>query len=206
MSQKKLIKKPREDNSFFEEITESENGSTDDEIISLIEDTTQSIETENKEKRKWDKHFSQLSGEELVKEYAQWKAKQRFLEFLHTTLQKYKTQEALPTEELEGIPNNKNKEFTTRRQALAIHYLNKHFKINRMQDTTVLAKFVQFLTGKNYDNIYKVICKPLKINADEKRTSAENALKKDLEYIKAQFFKLGLTQINDLIDKDLNSI
>ena len=53
------------------------------------------------------------------------------------------------SEDENGIAGNdeKNKAFTARRRALAIHYLDKHLKINPTGNKQPLAEFAHFLTG-----------------------------------------------------------
>jgi hypothetical protein len=96
-----------------------------------------------------------------------------------------------------------NKEFSTARQVLAVHYLLKHLNVNNI-DHTAKARFVQFLTNKETGakeikntRIYKYICSPLK--KDEKSLIA------DLQFIRVYFENLGLTNIVEEINKEIGN-
>ncbi len=106
--------------------------------------------------------------------------------------------------ELDGIEDtiSENTEFTTRRRALFLHYLNYQFKFS--QDKKPLAEIAHFLTGNNQDNLYKHLLNPLKVkNEDSKK--GEEALRKDLIYVRGKFERLGLKKIIESIDMDLQS-
>ncbi|GEO04472.1 hypothetical protein AAE02nite_21360 [Adhaeribacter aerolatus] len=103
------------------------------------------------------------------------------------------------TAEEEPVPPEKNKEFTTKRQVIAIHYLNKHIRINKTQEASNLARFIEFLTGKNYGNIYKILLNPLEYNSPAQH-------KKDLNYVKSIYESLQQYEIIKLIDNDLRDI
>ena len=100
----------------------------------------------------------------------------------------------------ENPENPKNREFTTARQVLAVYYLLNEVdqKAVNQIDRTEKARFIEFLTGKNYKNIYKTLSDPFKgfNNKNNKR------ILNDLEYIKVYFTKLGLQSIVDKIDSD----
>ena len=98
--------------------------------------------------------------------------------------------------------DEKNKEFTARRRALAMHYLNKHFKLSVSGDKAPLAEFTRFLTGNSYDKLYQVLRNPL---GKEDSKKAQKNLISDLEYIKTYFAKLGLKEVVNLIDRDIKS-
>lgn len=92
------------------------------------------------------------------------------------------------------------KDFTTRRQVLAMYYLLDSLDKDTHQiDRTVKARFIEFLTGKNYDSIYKSLANPHK-GLDNNNN--QNALK-DMEYVKSHFEKLGLQAIVDKITNDM---
>jgi hypothetical protein len=94
----------------------------------------------------------------------------------------------------------KNSAFTTSRQVLAIYYLLNEIDrrgINQI-DKTEKAKFIEFLTGKNYNNIYKALSNPFK-GLDKK--NPKNFLN-DMEYIKMHFENLGLQSIVQKINSD----
>ncbi|WP_243347242.1 hypothetical protein [Parabacteroides sp. FAFU027] len=103
----------------------------------------------------------------------------------------------------EDIPTEKSKntvEFTTRRQVLAMYYLlNELDKSTHQIDRTVKARFIEFLTGKNYDSIYKTLSDPLK---GLEKDNNQNAIK-DMEYVKSHFENLGLKTIVQKITKDM---
>ena len=156
-------------------------------------------------KRKWNKPFSQMSDINIVTEYAAWKAKKRFCEFLHTEFLQLQSPENITETGEPEISVLKNKDHTTRRQTLAIHYLDSHFKINREGKDAALGRFIQFLTDKNIDNIIKTLRNPLK-NSEKKKIRADEELLKDLKYIRIYFEDLGLTAIIKQIDKDIAAI
>lgn len=96
-----------------------------------------------------------------------------------------------------------NTEFTTSRQVLAMYYLLNeidHKSVNQV-DRTEKARFIEFLTGKNYDNIYKTLSKPFK-GLDTKNPKA---ILKDLEYVSSHFEKLGLQSIVTKIKNDMEN-
>jgi hypothetical protein len=93
-----------------------------------------------------------------------------------------------------------NPAFTTSRQVLAIYYLLNeidHKGINQI-DKTNKAKFIEFLTGKNYNNIYKTLSNPFK-GLDKKNPKS---FLNDVEYIKMHFENLGLKSIVQKINAD----
>jgi len=64
-------------------------------------------------------------------------------------------------------------------------------------DKTEIARFTEFLTGKNYDNIYKKILNPFNVN--------ERVFKEDLRFVRNYFEKLKLNSIVKMINAELNS-
>ena len=98
-----------------------------------------------------------------------------------------------------------NKEFTTARQVLAITYLLNELNINRENTSlTEIAKFIQFLTGRetkalkiNDTTIYKRVKQPL--------SKTDNAVEKDLQFIRPFFEKLGLQSIINKLNKEIGS-
>lgn len=104
----------------------------------------------------------------------------------------------LETEETQG----KNKGFTSARQVLAIHYLLIEAGISPVDNLTVVARFVQFVTGREINakriqdtTIYKRVVQPFKLNDDE--------LQKDLIYVKKFFETLNLSTIVAQIDQEI---
>lgn len=100
----------------------------------------------------------------------------------------------------------KNKAFTARRRALAIHYLDKHFKINPTGNKLPLAEFAHFLTGNTQDKIYKVLRNPLAYNTDSVKKKAEETIWEDLKFIRLYFIRLELPEVVKFIDNDMDSI
>ena len=88
----------------------------------------------------------------------------------------------------------KSKDFTTARQVLAVHYLLKYAQVKNV-DKTEIARFIQFLTGKNYDNIYKKLQNPFKIN--------DKFLKEDLRFIRDYFERLAMSEIVRMINGEM---
>lgn len=87
-------------------------------------------------------------------------------------------------------------EFTTARQVLAIHYLLKYCKAEQVSNADV-ARFIEFLTGKNYKNIYKRVGNPL--------GSRDKELNEDLRFVRSYFEKLGLSEIVKMINNEINN-
>jgi len=102
--------------------------------------------------------------------------------------------------------DEKNKAFTARRRALAIHYLDKRFGINPTGNKQPLAEFTHFLTGNTYDKIYKILRNPLSYNTDSVKKKAEESLWGDLKFIRAYFVRLELPEVVKIIDKDIDTI
>lgn len=161
----------------------------------------------NTVKTVYNQHFSRRKPEELITDYAVWKAKKRFLIFLQTELLQLHTSENLSSET--GIVETtvlKNKDHTTRRQTLAIYYLDLHFKINKSgKEAAPLVRFIEFLTDKSVDNIKKALRNPLK-NSEKKNNRADAELLKDLKYIRIHFDDLKLAAIVQLIDKEIAGV
>lgn len=88
-----------------------------------------------------------------------------------------------------------NPEFTTARQVLVFHYLFNYLKVSNI-DRTEKARFIHFLTGKNFDSIYKKLGTPYKENM--------KAAKKDLRFVRDYFEKLGLREIVKMINNDID--
>jgi len=92
---------------------------------------------------------------------------------------------------------SENKEFTTKRQVLAIYFIFNELGVKNI-DKTVQARFIQFLTNKNQSNIYKILSNPFK-GLDESNTK----IKDDLLYVKNLFDELGLSQLSKKIDANM---
>jgi hypothetical protein len=94
-------------------------------------------------------------------------------------------------------PERKNKEFTTARQVLALHFIFEQLQVRSHEiDRTVKAKFVEFLTGKNYKNIYDALENPF-ISKDKKFRF------EDLQFIRKYFEDIGLNEIVKAINNQL---
>ena len=101
------------------------------------------------------------------------------------------------------ITTEKNRDYTTARQVLAVHYIMEFLQVKNV-DATEKARFIQFLTGKETGakaiqntNIYKKIKSPL--STDEK------TLLEDLQFVRIYFEKLGLTEIAKAITNEISS-
>lgn len=104
-----------------------------------------------------------------------------------------------PSINLQKVEPTKNKDFTTKRQVLAMYYLfNEIGCTTATVDRTVQARFIEFMTGKNYDSIYKTLSDPFKALSNTKNIDAI----KDMEYIKNQFINLELKGIAERIERD----
>jgi hypothetical protein len=90
-----------------------------------------------------------------------------------------------------------NPDFTTARQVLAVHYLLEFCQV-RGVDQTHKAKFAEFLTGKNYKNIYDLVRNPL-------TTKTGSFRRNDLKFIRPFFEDLGLVGIVKMIDNELST-
>lgn len=138
---------------------------------------------------------------EKIKKVATIRAYSKFMTYLIRINDEYNKGDTSETTVEKQKEDGNNKEFTTSRQVLAIHFLLKAFG-NTNVDKTEQARFIQFLTSKEAGNnkiqnttIYKKVCSPFKLN--------DNEFKKDLKYIKPYFEKLGMAAIVDMIDKEL---
>jgi len=90
----------------------------------------------------------------------------------------------------------KNPKFTTAQQVLAMHYIFENFQV-RGVDQSAKARFIEFLTGKSYKNIYDAVCNPM-------ATKSKDFRKKDLQFIRPFFENLGLTEIVKMINNQLD--
>lgn len=98
--------------------------------------------------------------------------------------------------QLEDVAGRRNLEFTTARQVLAIHYLLNYCKATQVSNADI-ARFIVFLTGKNYKNVYKRVCNPL--------DSRNKELNEDLRFIRAFFEKLKMPEIVKMINNEIES-
>jgi hypothetical protein len=93
---------------------------------------------------------------------------------------------------------------TTATQVLAMHFLLKQCGINPIDQPANVARFLQFLTGKETNakkiqntNLYKNISHPFKEH--------EKSLLKELKTIREYFEKMGLDAIVAMIDCEINT-
>jgi hypothetical protein len=100
------------------------------------------------------------------------------------------------TTELEASEREGNPDFTTARQVLAMHFLLDFCKIQGV-DKTQIARFIEFLTGKSYHNIYRNVKNPY-------ATKKGNFRKEDLQFIRPYFENLGLSEIVKMINNELD--
>lgn len=90
-------------------------------------------------------------------------------------------------------------DITLNRQFLALYYLlNEVDKDVFARNKSEIARFIQLLTGKSYDNIYKLTKNPVKDPAE--RTSKK--YQSDIQFVKESFLKLGLNKIAQQIEND----
>nr|WP_321407870.1 hypothetical protein [uncultured Carboxylicivirga sp.] len=102
-------------------------------------------------------------------------------------------------------PKNTN-QGTTRQTTLATYYMRKAMRFPRTEGThSVDAGFIQFLTGRNKDEIRKLLSNPLK-RSDEKDGKATLALIQDLEIVKEQFQAISFLDGVDLIEDDIKAL
>ena len=93
---------------------------------------------------------------------------------------------------------------TTAMQVLAIHFLLKHCGINPIDQPANVARFLQFLTGKETKarkiqntNLYKNVAHPFKEH--------DKTLLKELKAIREYFEKMCLDDIVTMIDREIET-
>jgi hypothetical protein len=179
---RKNYRKRISDNSALVSEYESDNGNSEYGNF----DSTDKSETVN---------IDQYSDLELIRLFAEFKAAQRFDEFL-ISINPSNSNDELSAETVSVSDlSDKSKEFTTARQVLAIHYLLKYSNVKNV-DKTEIARFIQFLTDKNFDNIYKKLQNPFKLN--------NKSLKEDLRFIRDYFERLGVLEVVKMINNEIN--
>jgi hypothetical protein len=126
-----------------------------------------------------------------------------YLEFLNN---KYIEIDLENKENIQAVENTfaYPKEFTTSRQVLAVHYLMEELNVYGNTDKTEVARFIQFLTGKETGTakisdttIYKKLKSPL--------SKSDKNIEEDLRFVRTYFEKLGLTKISERINKEISS-
>lgn len=141
------------------------------------------------------KVFDTYSDKDIVWLFVQHKAYENFLEFIATQVLLY-SQQSQSTEsgKIEKDIPSKYDEFTTTRQVLAMHYLLKYCQVRNV-DESVKARFIHFLTSKNYSKIYDRIRNPLE--------GSSKRMKQDLKYVQAYFEELEMTEIVKMITNEI---
>jgi hypothetical protein len=141
------------------------------------------------------KELDKRTDYELACLFADQKAKDLFYEFLKS---KNITEDLKSSnnsqENFKEITEN-NKEFTTARQVLAVHFLLEYAQVRNV-DKSEIARFIQFLTGKNYDNIYKKVLNPYSHN--------NKIFKQDLKFVREFFEKLKLQELVKMINNEID--
>jgi len=139
--------------------------------------------------------FTTLSDMDIVWLYVQHKAYENFLEFIESQALQFSqtNQNADAIKQEKDLPS-KYDEFTTTRQVLAMHYLLKYCQVRNV-DESVKARFIHFLTSKNYSKIYDRIRNPLE--------GSSKRMKQDLKYVQAYFEELEMTEIVKMITNEI---
>ena len=141
--------------------------------------------------------INNFTDEELVRLFTEYQVYEMFTEFLNEEAKPYLITEndVIPATITIEDSNEKNKEFTTARQVLAIHYLLKYCQVKNVDDIEK-ARFVNFLTCKNLDNIYKKVQSPL--------GGANKYVAEDLKYVRGYFERLKMKEIVKMINNELS--
>ncbi|MEI8048749.1 MAG: hypothetical protein WCI92_15310, partial [Bacteroidota bacterium] len=164
-----------------------------------IDATGETIESDYQESTKTETFdLSKCSNIDLIRMFAEFTAYKRFSEYLEQEKTKYADlgsiigNAEISTESI----SSQTKDFTTARQVLAVHYLLKYSNVKDV-DKTEIARFIQFLTGKNFDNIYKRLQNPFKVN--------DKALKEDLRFVRGYFERLKIQEVVKMINNEIDS-
>lgn len=95
---------------------------------------------------------------------------------------------------------------TTRQTTLVIHYLREAKNYPKTSGSnTADAEFIQFLTGRNKDEIRKLLGNPLK-RGNEKDGKATKLLIEDLKLVRDKFNSLQLYDEIALITEDIKRL
>lgn len=98
-----------------------------------------------------------------------------------------------------------NKQGTLKQTTLAFHYMREAKVFPRTSGShSTDGVFVNFLTGKNKEEVRKILGSHLKRN--EKSGRATKALIKDLEIVKAQFKEIQFFEGIMIIEKDIKHL
>ena len=181
---KEIHKQILNDTIDFIEITPGRESPTFDKTISAKKPETYFID--------------QYSDLELVRIFSEYKAYEKFNEFLKSEKLNKEIEKRIKISKLlsKNETEEKNTDFTTARQVLAVHYLLQYYHVKNV-DKTEIARFIQFLTGKNLDNIYKKLQNPFKVN--------DKSLKEDLRFVREYFERLGMQEVVKLINLEINA-
>lgn len=112
---------------------------------------------------------------------------QNYLDFLITT--RSELEEIEKAQSMSEDKKIKSKEFTLKRQVLAILYILERLHIGDAEVSSI-ARFMEFLTGKNYKNIYDTI------NDLKKNQEKADIKVGDIEYVANHFQRLNLFDLS----------
>ena len=143
--------------------------------------------------------LDRYTDKDIIWAFAEYKTCELFLEFLDSEKLKYTPLDNKVDDSDVVISNDEHKkqieEFTMARQVLAVHYLMKYCQVKDV-DKTAIARFIYFLTSKNYGNIYKLIRNPLK------GTLLKN--NEDLKFIRKYFEELEMEEVVKMINNEIS--
>ena len=121
-------------------------------------------------------------------------------------LDERKIEERLKTlENKEKTQKKATNQGTTKQIALAFYYLREGKKFPHSVSNTTDAKFIQFLTGRDYDEVRKRLGKPDKRGVDKDGRATKHLIK-DLEIVKDQFLEVGFKKGIKLIEEDIEAL
>jgi hypothetical protein len=106
---------------------------------------------------------------------------------------------------------DRNSEFTTARQVLAVHTLFDAANAN-LDNKSAEVRLIEFLTGKNRDAIRTKLTEILERgNPSDKRSKkavprSPKSRREDLQFIKPFFERLGVSKIISAIDDEIKDI
>ena len=167
-----------------------------DKSIAKKTEAKQITENEPKEEEQTVPEWNKFSDLELTCMFADQVTKDKFLEYINSKAEKPDSNGKVTETTLdEELPSLKNKEFTTARQVVAVHFMLKYMQVKNA-DKTEIARFIQFLTGKNYDNIYKRVLNPFNVN--------DKVFREDLRFVRGYFERLGLYELVKMINNELD--
>jgi|GEM_PF-5088470 len=123
----------------------------------------------------------------------------KLLEIIELKAQNDSSRESNSSDQNENTTSLNEKDIFLNRQFMAIYYLldavdKEVFSRNKAE----VARFIQLLTSKSYNNIYKLAQNPIKDPAE--RVSKKHEA--DIQFVKDAFMKLGLNKIAKQIEND----